>query len=88
MANKKMTQMIQRQALKDEKLQQMHQQAAETAIQSFMEDGFQLKAEYEQKRVKLDFTLGDGKVVTLKVDYENLTTGLDNIKALIAKLDK
>lgn len=80
--------MIQRQALKDEKLQQMHKQAAETVIQSFTEDGFQLRAEYEPKRVRLDFTLGDGKVVTLKVDYENLTTGLDNIKALMAKLDK
>ena len=88
MAQKKMTALIQREALKDEKLQQIRQQAAEAAIQGFVEEGYKLKVDYEEKRVKLNFTLGSGKTVTLKVDYENLTDGFDNIKAVITLLDK
>lgn len=88
MAQKKMTALIQREALKDEKLQQIRQQAAEAAIQGFVEEGYKLKVDYEEKRVKLDFTLGSDKTVTIKVDYENLTDGFDNIKAVITLLDK
>ena len=88
MPQKKITQLIQREALKDEKLQQIRQQAAEAAIQGFVEEGYKLKVDYEEKRVKLNFTLGSGKTVTLKVDYENLTDGFDNIKAVITLLDK
>lgn len=88
MPKKNMTQLIQRQALKDEKLQQIEQQAAESAIQALIDEDFQLKAKYEEERVRLDFTLNSGKVITLKVDYENLSGGFDNIKAFISKLDR
>ena len=88
MPQKKITQFIQREALKDEKLQQVRMQAAEAAIQGFVEDGLKIKAEYEEKRVKMDFTLSNSKEITLKVDYENLASGFDNIKAFINQLDK
>lgn len=79
---------IQKQALKDEKIRQMEISGAETVIQSLTEQGFNVKGEFLENRVALDFTLSSCKVVSLQVDYASLTTGHDNIVKLIMQLDK
>ena len=79
---------IQKQALKDEKIRQMEISGAETVIQSLTEEGFNVKGEFLENRVSLTFTLNSGKAITLQVDYTSLTTGYENITKLIMQLDK
>lgn len=79
---------LQKQALKDEKIRQMEISGAEAVIQSFSEQGFNVKGEFLENRMSLAFTLNSGKVITLQVDYTSLTTGYENITKLIMQLDK
>lgn len=79
---------LQKQALKGEKIRQMEISGAEAVIQSLTEQGFNVKGEFLENRVSLAFTLNNGKVITLQVDYTSLTTGYENITKLIMQLDK
>ncbi len=79
---------LQKQVLKDEKIRQMEVSGAEVVIQSLTEQGFNVKGEFLENRVALDFTLSSGKVVFLQVDYTSLTTGYENITKLITQLDR
>ena len=79
---------LQKQALKDEKIRQMEVSGAEAVIQSLTERGFSVKGEFLENRVSLAFTLSNGKVITLQVDYTSLTIGYENIIKLITQLDK
>lgn len=79
---------LQKQALKDEKIRQMEVSGAETVIQSLTERGFSVKGEFLENRVSLAFTLSNGKIITLQVDYTSLTIGYENIIKLITQLDK
>ncbi len=79
---------LQKQALKDEKIRQMEVSGAEAVIQSLTEQGFSVKGEFLENRVSLAFTLSNGKVITLQVDYTSLTIGYENIIKLITQLDK
>lgn len=79
---------LQKQALKDEKIRQMEVSGAEAVIQSLTERGFSVKGEFLENRVSLAFTLSNGKIITLQVDYTSLTIGYENIIKLITQLDK
>lgn len=79
---------LQKQALKDEKIRQMEVSGAEAVIQSLTEQGFSVKGEFLENRVSLAFTLSNGKIITLQVDYTSLTIGYENIIKLITQLDK
>lgn len=79
---------LQKQALKDEKIRQMEVSGAEAVIQSLTEQGFSVKGEFLENRVSLAFTLSNGKVITLQVDYTSLTICYENIIKLITQLDK
>lgn len=79
---------LQKQVLKDEKIRQMEVSGAEAVIQSLTEQGFNVKGEFLENRVSLAFTLSNGKVITLQVDYTSLTIGYENIIKLITQLDK
>ena len=79
---------LQKQALKDEKIRQMEVSGAEAVIQSLTEQGFSVKGEFLENRVSLAFTLSNGKIITLQVDYTSLTIGYENIIKLITHLDK
>lgn len=79
---------LQKQVLKDEKIRQMEVSGAEAVIQSLTEQGFSVKGEFLENRVSLAFTLSNGKVITLQVDYTSLTIGYENIIKLITQLDK
>lgn len=79
---------LQKQALKDEKIRQMEVSGAEAVIQSLTEQGFSVKGEFLENRVSLAFSLSNGKIITLQVDYTSLTIGYENIIKLITQLDK
>ena len=79
---------LQKQALEDEKIRQMEVSGAEAVIQSLTEQGFSVKGEFLENRVSLAFTLSNGKIITLHVDYTSLTIGYENIIKLITQLDK
>ena len=85
---KQLQQKIQKQTLKDEKLRQMEISGAEAVVQSLTDEGFNVKGEFGENRVSLDFTLSSGKIISLQVDYTSITTSRDNIVKLIRQLDR
>ena len=85
---KQLQEKIQKQTLKDEKLHQMEISGAEAVVQSLIEEGFNVKGELEENRVALEFTLSNGKIISLQVDYTSITSGRDNIVKLIRQLDR
>ena len=85
---KQLQQKIQKQTLKDEKLRQMEISGAEAVLQSLTDEGFNVKGEFGEHRVSLEFTLSSGKIISLQVDYTSITTGRDNIVKLIRQLDR
>ena len=69
----------------------MHQRevsGAEAVIQMLTEEGFKVQGDFLENRVALEFSLMNGKSISLQVDYSSLTTGFDNIKKLITQLDR
>lgn len=76
------------QKIKDEKICQLEAQGAESIIQALKEDGLNLNANLTPGKVFLTFTLGSGREVELRVSYDSLITGHDNIRKLIKDLDR